>query len=127
MTASEQRRDRMSDLDKAFAELEAKRSQQDVERRERFRSTAEFLKDFFESDIKPSKTLQRHGIEAHFVDNKIVLHKSQSAHYAEPLYIVVGEQGEIDIGGRSFGRYQPAERATKKSELIQEIISFFDL
>jgi hypothetical protein len=117
----------MSDLDKAFAELEAKRSQQEVERRERFRSTAEFLKDFFESDIKPSKTLQRHGIEVHFVDNKIVLHKSQSAHYAEPLYIVVGEQGEIDIGGRSFGRYQPAERATKKSELIQEIISFFDL
>jgi hypothetical protein len=117
----------MSELDKAFAELEATRSQQEKERRERFRIAAEFLNEFFESDVKPSQTLRRHGIESHLVDNKIVLHKPQSAHYAEPLYIVVGEQGEIDIGGRSFGRYQPADKVAKKSELIQEIISFFDL
>jgi hypothetical protein len=117
----------MSELDKVFVELEAKRAQQENERRERFGLTAEFLKEFFESDVKPSQTLRRQGIEAHFVDNKIVLHKPQSAHYAEPLYIVVGEQGEIDIGGRSVGRYQPADKAAKKSELIQEIISFFDL
>jgi hypothetical protein len=117
----------MSELDKAFSELEARRAQQEQERRERFRLTADFLKEFFDSDLKPSKTLQRHGVEANFVDNKVVLHKPQSSHYAEPLYIVVGEQGEIDIGGRSFGRYQPADKAAKKSELIQEIISFFDL
>jgi hypothetical protein len=117
----------MSELDKVFGELEAKRSQQEKDRRERFRVTAEFLAEFFAQDVKPSKILQRHGIESHLVDNKIVLHKPQSAHYAEPLYIVVGEQGEIDVGGRSFGRYQAADKATRKSELILEIITFFDL
>jgi len=34
---------------------------------------------------------------------------------------------EIDIAGRSLGRYQPAEKLAKKRELIGEIISFFDL
>jgi hypothetical protein len=42
-------------------------------------------------------------------------------------YIVVGEQGEIDIAGRSLGRYQSAEKLAKKRELIGEVISFFDL
>jgi hypothetical protein len=56
-----------------------------------------------------------------------VLHKPQSGHYEEQLYIVVGEQGEIDIAGRSLGRYQPEEKLGKKRELIGEIISFFDL
>jgi hypothetical protein len=117
----------MSELDKVYGELAAKRSQQEKDRRERFRVTADFIAEFFSRDVKPSKTLQQHGIEAHFVDNKIVLHKPQSAHYAEPLYIVVGEQGEIDVGGRSFGRYQPSDKAARKSELIHEIITFFDL
>jgi hypothetical protein len=117
----------MSELDKVFSELEAKRSQQEKERRERFRIASEFLAEFFALDVKPSKTLRQHGIEAHLVDNKIVLHKPQSAHYAEPLYIIVGEQGEIDLGGRSLGRYQPADKSTKQNELIQEIIAFFDL
>jgi hypothetical protein len=40
---------------------------------------------------------------------------------------VVGEQGEIDIAGRSLGPYQPTEKLAKKHELIGEIISFFDL
>ena len=40
---------------------------------------------------------------------------------------MVGEQGEIDIAGRSLGRYQPADKLAKKRELIGEIISFFDL
>jgi hypothetical protein len=117
----------MSELDKVFAELAAKRAQQDGERRQRQQVAADFLREFFEQDIAPSDTLRRNGIAAHLADNKLVLHKPQSGHYAEPLYIAVGEQGEIDIGGRSFGRYQPADKTTKKRELIAEIIAFFDL
>ena len=79
------------------------------------------------ADIKPSQTLKSRGVEANFVDNKLVLHRSQSGHYQEPLYIVVGEQGKIDIAGRSLGRYQPAEKLAMKRELIGEIITFFDL
>ena len=117
----------MSELDKVFGELSQKRAQQDQERRDRQRHAAEFLAEFFEQDIKPSQTLRSRGVEAHFADNKLILHKPQSGHYEEPLYIVVGEQGEIDIAGRSLGRYQPAEKLAKKRELIGEIISFFDL
>ena len=71
--------------------------------------------------------LARRGIETHFADNKLILHRPQSGHFEEPLYIVVGEQGEIDIAGRSLGRYQQADKLAKKRELIGEIISFFDL
>lgn len=117
----------MSELDKVFGELAQKRAQQGHERRERQKLAADFLREFFELDIKPSQTLQNRGIEAHFADNKLVLRRPQSGHYEEPLYIVVGEQGEIDIAGRSLGRYQPAEKLAKKRELISEIISFFDL
>ena len=118
---------RMSELDKVFGELAQKRSQQDQERRERYKLAVDFLTEFFETDIKPSQTLKSRGIEAHFADNKLILHKPQSGEYQEPLYIVVGEQGEIDIAGRSLGRYLPAEKLAKKRELIGEIISFFDL
>jgi hypothetical protein len=118
---------RMSELDKVFGELAQKRAQQDLERRERQKLAADFLTELFEVDIKPSQTLKSRGIEAHFADNKLILHKPQSGEYQEPLYIVVGEQGEIDIAGRSLGRYQPAEKLAKKRELIGEIISFFDL
>jgi hypothetical protein len=117
----------MSELDKVFGELTEKRAQQDRERRERQNLAAGFLTEFFEQDIKPSETLRSRGVEAHFADGKLILHKPQSGHYAEPLYIVAGEQGEIDISGRSLGRYQPADKAAKKRELISEIIAFFDL
>jgi hypothetical protein len=117
----------MSELDKVFRELAQKRAQQDQERRERQKLAADFLSEFFETDIKPSQTLKSRGIQARFADNKLVLHKPQSGHYEEPLYVVVGEGGEIDIAGRSLGRYQPAEKLAKKRELIGEIISFFDL
>jgi hypothetical protein len=117
----------MSELDKVFHELAQKRAQQDQERRERQKLAADFLREFFDVDIKPSQTLQNRGIEAHFADTKLVLHRPQSGYYEEPLQIVVGEQGEIDIAGRSLGRYQPAEKAAKKRELIGEIITFFDL
>jgi hypothetical protein len=117
----------MSELDKVFDEIAQKRAEQDRERRDRVKLAADFLAEFFEADIKPSQTLQSRGIEAHCADNKLVLHRPQSGHYEEPLYIVVGEQGEIDIAGRSLGPYQPAEKLAKKRELIGEIISFFDL
>ncbi len=117
----------MSELDKVFDELAQKRAEADRERREQQKLAVDFLAEFFEADIKPSQTLKSRGIEANFVDNKLVLHKPQSGHYQEPLYIVVGEQGEIDIAGRSLGRYQPAEKLAKKRELIGEIITFFDL
>jgi hypothetical protein len=117
----------MSELDRVFDELSNKRTQQDQERRERQKIAADFLTEFYEQDIKPSQTLKTRGIEAHFADGKPILHKPQSGHFEEPLYIVVGEQGEIDIAGRSLGRYQPADKLAKKRELIGEIISFFDL
>jgi len=117
----------MSELDKVYGELAQRRSQQDEERRVRLQLAVDFLIEFFEHDIKPSQTLRSRGIEAHFADNKLILHKPQSGHFEEPLYIVVGEQGEIDIAGKSLGRYQPAEKLAKKRELIGEIISFFDL
>jgi hypothetical protein len=117
----------MSELDKVFRELAEKRAQQDAERRAHQKLAADFLSEFFEHDIKPSQTLKSRGIEANFVDNKLILHKPQSGQYADPLFIVIGEQGEIDIAGRSLGRYQPAEKLAKKRELIGEIISFFDL
>jgi hypothetical protein len=116
-----------SELDKVFDDLAGKRAQQDQERRERLKQATEFLAEFFAHDIKPSQTLKTRGIEASLVDHKLVLHRPQSGHYEEPLYIVVGEQGEIDIAGRSLGRYQPAEKLAKKRELIDEIITFFDL
>jgi hypothetical protein len=116
-----------SELDKVFSELAGKRAQQDMERRERLKLAVEFLNEFFEQDIKPSQTLKSRGIAASFADNKLILQRPQSGHYEEPLYIVVGEQGEIDIAGRSLGRYQLDDKLEKKRELIGEIITFFDL
>jgi hypothetical protein len=117
----------MSELDKVFDELTQKRADQDRERRERQRLAVDFLAEFFEQDIEPSRTLKNRGIQAHFGDSKLSLHRPQSGYYEEPLHIVVGEQGEIDVAGRSLGRYQPADKLAKKRELIGEIISFFNL
>jgi hypothetical protein len=41
------------------------------------------------------RTRKRSGIDAHFADNKLVLHRPQSGAYQEPLTVVVGEQGKI--------------------------------
>ena len=40
---------------------------------------------------------------------------------------VVGEQGEIDVGGKSLGRFQAGDEEARKSDLIAEIISHFSL
>jgi hypothetical protein len=39
---------------------------------------------------------------------------------------VVGEQGEIDVGGKSLGRLQGGEGAVKRDALIAEIIEHFN-
>jgi hypothetical protein len=40
---------------------------------------------------------------------------------------VVGEQGEIDVSGRSLGLVYVKDKETRKKELIAEIISHFSL
>jgi len=117
----------MSALDKAVAELDAKRSREDAERRSRQQAAAAFLKEFFDADLAPSKVLQVHGVQAAFDGRRILLQKPEEGVYAEGLMIVVGEQGEIDVSGRSLGAVNGADDGAKKKELIAEIISHFSL
>ena len=117
----------MSALDKAVAELDAKRSKDDAERRARQRAASTFLEEFFDADLAASKTLKEHGVEAAFDGKRILLRKPEEGVYAEGMMIVVGEQGEIDVNGRSLGPVGNADKATKKNELIVEVISHFSL
>lgn len=117
----------MSALDKAVAELDAKRSKDDAERRGRQEAAAAFLKEFFDADLAPSKSLKSHGVQAVFDGKRIVLTKPEEGVYAEGLMIVIGEQGEIDVSGRSLGPVGFADSDAKKKELIAEIISHFSL
>ena len=117
----------MSALDKAVAELDAKRSKDDAERRARQQAASAFLKEFFEADLSPSKTLKDRGVQAAFDGKRIVLSKPEEGVYAEGMMIVVGEQGEIDVSGRSLGPVYAKDRDTRKKELIAEIISHFSL
>jgi hypothetical protein len=118
---------RMSELDKVFDELTQKRAEEDRARRARQQAAVDFLTEFFAQDVAPSRTLKNRGIQVHFAETKLILHRPRSGYYEEPLHIVVGEQGEIDVAGRSLGRYQPADKLAKKRELIGEIIAFFGL
>jgi len=117
----------MSALDKAVAELEAKRSSEEVERRTRQKAASAFLKGFFEVDISTSKALKDSGVQAAFDGTRLVLQKPAEGVYAEGMMIVVGEQGEIDVSGRSLGPVTAADNDAKKKELIAEIISHFSL
>jgi hypothetical protein len=117
----------MSALDQAVAELAARRAKDDAERRTRHAASCAFLKEFFEADVAPSKTLKDSGVRAAFDGARIVLQKPEEGVYAEGMMIVVGEQGEIDVSGRSLGPVSPADREAKKKELIAEIISHFSL
>lgn len=117
----------MSELDRIVRELTAARSQKEVERRERHRAACAFLKDFYEADIRRSQVLQDAGIEAAFSENKLVLHKPATGHFAEPFFIVVDEQGNIDCAGRSLGIYVAAQKDERTKSLIAEIIDHFDL
>jgi len=118
----------MSALDKAIAELEAKRAKDDAERQARRQAASALLKDFFDADVAPSRKLKDSGVRAAFDGVRIVMQKPEEGVYAEGLMIVVGEQGEIDVSGRSLGHVvSAADKEAKKKELIAEIISHFSL
>ena len=117
----------MSALDKAVAELDAKRSKDDAERRARQETATAFLKEFFDADLASSKSLKESGVQAVFDGKRILLTKPEEGVYAEGMMIVVGEQGEIDVSGRSLGPVYVKDRDTRKKELIAEIISHFSL
>ena len=117
----------MSALDKAVAELDAKRSREETERRARHQAASAFLKEFFDADIATSKRLKNSGVQAAFDGTRILLRKPEEGVYAEGLVIVVGEQGEIDVSGRSLGPVNASDKDVKKRELIAEIISHFSL
>jgi hypothetical protein len=117
----------MSALDQAVADLANKRAKDDAERRARHAAAAAFLKEFFEADLAPSKALRESGVSAVFDGARIVLQKPEEGVYAEGMMIVVGEQGEIDVSGRSLGPVGSGDREAKKKELIAEIISHFSL
>jgi hypothetical protein len=117
----------MSALDKAVSELDAKRSKDTAERRARQQAASVFLKEFFDADLVSSKTLKEHGVEAGFDGKRILLRKPEEGVYAEGMMIVVGEQGEIDVSGRSLGPVSANDKETRRNELIAEIISHFSL
>ncbi len=117
----------MSALDQAVAELEAKRAKDSAERRARRDAASAFLKEFFDADVAPSRKLKDNGVRAVFDGARIVLQKPEEGVYAEGMMIVVGEQGEIDVSGRSLGPVGAADKAIKKKELIAEIIAHFSL
>ena len=117
----------MSALDQAVAELEAKRSKDDAERKSRQAAAGAFLKALFDADIAPSRRLKDAGVQAAFDGSRLILRKPEEGVYAEAMMIVVGEQGEIDVNGRSLGPVSKADGEVKKKELIAEIISHFSL
>jgi hypothetical protein len=117
----------MSALDKTVAELEAKRSKDDAERRARQQAATAFLKEFFDVDLAPSAKLKERGVLAVFDGKRVVLTKPEEGVYAEGMMVVVGEQGEIDVNGRSLGPVYVKDKETRKNELIAEIISHFSL
>jgi hypothetical protein len=119
----------MSALDRAVAELEARRAKDDAERRARQDWAHAFLKAFFEADLAPSRALKESGVQAAFDGQRILLQKPEEGVYAEGMMIVVGEQGEIDVSGRSLGPVEADKKdlEAKKKELIAEIISHFSL
>ena len=117
----------MSALDQAIAELENKRAKENAERSARLETACAFLKEFFKSDVAPSQKLKAQGIRATFDGKRILLEKPEVGVYADGMMIVVGEQGEIDVNGKSLGPVQPDRQDVKKNELIAEIISHFSL
>lgn len=117
----------MSALDEVVTELEARRARDEAQRLERQQAARAFLKEFYEADVSPSKKLKQHGVHAIFDGTRILLEKPEEGLYADGMMIVAGEQGEIDVSGRSLGPLRPDERDAKKKELIDEIISHFSL
>ena len=94
----------MSALDKAVAELARPSAPRTMpSRRARHDAAGAFLKEFFDADLAPSNGLKDHGVQAMFDGKRILLQKPEEGVYAEAMMVVVGEQGEIDVNGRSLG------------------------
>ena len=117
----------MSELDRAVAALDARRTEEEAERQRRRAAACAFLRSFYEADVAPSQKLKERGIASSFDGARLVLQRPAEGHFSDGLAIVVGEQGEIDIGGKSLGRHQAGEETAKKRELIAEIISHFNM
>ena len=116
----------MSELDKALAELEARRAREEAERLKRRKFACDFVRTFYANDVAPSQALKARGVEAWFDGDRLVLQRPAEGDFREPLFVVVGEHGEIDAAGKSLGRFQPGEEATKTTALIAEIIAHFN-
>jgi len=117
----------VSEIDKTLAAIEAKRAREEAARRKRRDAACAFLKTFYEKDVKRSQKLKDHGIVAAFEDGRLVLQRPSEGQFSEGLMIVVGQQGEIDAGGKSFGQFAPKDETARKKELIGEIILHFSL
>jgi hypothetical protein len=117
----------VSEIDKTLAGIEAKRARDEAARRKRRDAACAFLKAFYEKDVKRSQKLRDHGVEIAFEDGRLVLQKPAEGQFSEGLMIVVGQQGEIDVGGKSFGRFASKDEAKTKKELIGEIILHLSL
>ncbi len=117
----------MSALDQAIAELEEKRAKENAERKMRHQAGCAFLKEFYESDVATSQKLKASGVRAVFDGAKLLLEKPEVGVYADGMMIVVGEQGEIDVNGKSLGPVRPDRPDLKRNELIAEIIAHFSL
>lgn len=117
----------MSEIDRIFAEREAIRLEKERARRERFDVASAFVKEFFERDVVPSQALANAGIEAKLTADRILLHRVNAGIYADAFQIAVGQDGEIDIAGRSLGHFRPDDKVRLRRELIDEVLTFFDL
>ena len=117
----------MSALDKAVADLDTKRHKDAADRRARQDAASAFLKEFFDADLASSSALKNRGVQAAFDGKRILLTRPEEGVYAEGMMIVVGEQGEIDVSGRSLGPVYANDKETRRNELIAEIISHFSL
>ncbi len=117
----------MSEIDKIFAEREALRLSKDRERRERFDVAMAFLKEFYEKDVAGSTALVDNRIAATMSENRILFHRTDAGIYADAFQIAVGQDGEIDIAGRSLGHYDAGDKVKLKRELIAELLTYFDL
>ena len=98
----------MSALDKAVAELDAKRSKDDAERRARQQAATAFLKEFFDADLAPSKSLKDSGVQAAFDGKRILLTEAGRGRV----------RGRNDDRGRRAGRDR-RERTLARSGLCR--------
>ncbi len=117
----------MSEIDRLFAEREAKRIEKERERRERFDVAMGFLRELYENDVKPSKTLVAHEVDGQLDENRLLLHRRNAGIYADAFQIAVGPDGDLDIAGRSLGQYQPDNKVKLRREIITEMLTYFDL